>query len=200
MPTAYEVFRDASGVGQKPAASSIPVVLASDGVAAPSTQLPAALDGAGNLKVAEQNAALAEDNTNGVIATANKPLAVATYANSQAFNAQLATNVIVKASAGVVRRVQGYLDAAIGAGTFYVCVLNEVSAVNGTRNLLRAPRKIVVPAVPVDMPFDLDFDDRGVFASTGIVIAVSTTGGNALGTVNLTLATANMLVESVRYK
>lgn len=158
------------------------------------------LDINGNLKAREQYAAVAEDNTNGVYATVRAPLAVATYALSNAFNAQVATNVIVKASPGVIYgRVQGYLDLAIGAGTFFILVLNEVSAVNGTRNLLRGQRKIVVPAVAVDMPFELDFGD-GVFFSTGCTICVSTTGGNGAGTANVTLAAAQMIVESARYK
>lgn len=155
----------------------------------------------GNLKVREQYGPVAEDETNGVIATRALPLAVATYATSHAFNAQVATNVIVKASAGVVYgKVQGYLDLALGAGTFYVLCLNEVSAVNGTRALLRGQRKIVIPAVPVDMPFELDFGEAGVYFGTGLTICVSSTGGNGAGTANVTLAAAQLVVESVRYK
>jgi hypothetical protein len=216
-------------IGQKAAAASTSVVLASDdhtkGQAGP-LALPAeaanilslvqykatpptltdgqvALLGAdanGYARIREQYGPVAEDETNGVYATQRLPLSVATYALSHEYNAQLATNAIIKASAGVVYgRVIGYLDLAIGAGTFYVLALNEVSAVNGTRALLRAPRKIVVPAVPVDMPFELDFGD-GVYFSTGLTICVSTTAGNGVKTANVTLATANLIVESCRFK
>jgi hypothetical protein len=210
-------------LGQKNAAGSLSVVLASDdhmkGQAGPVALASAAeaandltlarylltppvltdgqvvtlqVDPNGYLKGREQYTAVAEDNTNGVYAMARLPISAPTYAWSNAFNSAVATNMVAKVTPGLLRYVQGYLDLAIGAGTFYVMCLNEISAVNGVRVLLAPPKKIVVPAVPVDMPFVFDFNAEGVWASTGITIAVSTTGGTTL-----TLAAAQMIAQAM---
>ncbi len=73
---------------------------------------------AGNLRGEEQYAPGAEDNVNNVFATSRKPLASPTYAWPTAFTTVSASNLVAKASAGLVRKVVGDLDNALGTGTY----------------------------------------------------------------------------------
>lgn len=105
------------------------------------------LDVNGNLKSREQYAAAAEDNSNAVIATAFRPLAVAAYTWSPIFSTALAAKLIIKASAGTIRMIDGRIDATATTGTYYVQVWNltdvpaDATAISAG-NSLRAPLKI----------------------------------------------------------
>jgi len=88
---------------------------------------------------------------------------------TQVVHVALATNHVLKASAGTLYSATVYIDPTIGAGAFYVLPLNQVSAVNGVRNLLLAP----IPCVAGDyvtVPCG-----NGVAADTGITLALSST-------------------------
>ena len=128
----------------------------------------------GLLKTVEGYQAGAEDNTNGVIGTQNKPLAVATYAWSVDQSAALEASTVTKASAGVLRKVIGRIDSTHATLTYYVQGYNAASLpADGAVTHLFAPKK-VVHVNGTDSNFELDFTDNGIFASTGIVLGLST--------------------------
>lgn len=144
------------------------------------TQLsPLQLDPSGYLKGREQYAPVAEDNTNGVIATTKLPTAVSTYVWSVAFTAALATNLVVKGSAGVVRSISGRIDSTATSGTYYLQLNNAISASNGTVTPLMAPFKVQHVSGTNDY-FSFDFTSEGIFASTGLSLALSTTDNTTL--------------------
>lgn len=132
-----------------------------------------------NLKTREAYAPVAEDNTNGVIATAVLPTAVSTYAQSCSFTTALSTNLVIKSGAGKIRSISGRIDATATTGTYYLMLLNATSAVNGTVVPLMAPVRIQHVNGTSD-PFTLDFTESGIFASTGITLALSTTDNATL--------------------
>ena len=129
----------------------------------------------GHLLSAEGFAPQAEDNTNGVIATQNKPLAVSTYAWSTDNSAALEASTVTKASAGILRSVAGRVNSTHASGTYYIQCINAASLpADGAVTLLRAPLKII-HTLNTDSNFSIDCTDNGIYASTGIVIDISTT-------------------------
>lgn len=133
------------------------------------------VDANANLKTREQYQAGAEDNTNGVIATQNKPLAVPTYAWSVDSSTALEDSTVTKASAGTLRKVEGRVDSTHASATYYWQMYNAASLpADGAVTLLCAPKKIV-HVTGTDSNFSIDFTDNCIYASTGIVGALSTT-------------------------
>jgi hypothetical protein len=127
------------------------------------------------LKTSEQYMPVAEDNTNGVIATARKPLAVTTYCWSVDQSAALEASSVTKAAAGVIRSIFGRIDSTAASGTYYIQFLNASSLpADGAVTHLATPYKII-HTTGSDSYFSVDFLEQGLFASTGIVIDLSST-------------------------
>jgi len=134
---------------------------------------PLLTNATGHLHTADGFAPQAEDNTNGVIATQNKPLAVSTYAWAVDKSAALEASSIAKASAGVVRLISGRIDSTLASGTYYIQVLNSATLpADGAVTYLVAPTKLV-HTTGTDTVFNLDFTMNGVYASAGIVVCIS---------------------------
>jgi len=133
------------------------------------------VDSSGALWARELNAPAAEDNTNAVIATQNKPLAVSTYAWSVDQSTALEASSVTKASAGVFRSISGRVDSTHSSGNYYLQILNASSLpADGAVTTLIAPIKINHTS-GTNTTFSADATMNGVFASTGIVWCLSTT-------------------------
>lgn len=159
--------------------------------------VPLQLDPSGSVKSREQYQPVAEDNSNGVIWTARLPLAVAAGAWSVNFMTVLGTNLVVKASAGTLRYVEGRIDSTAASGSYYVQIFNTTSLpadTTGVGSMLVGPRKVQT-AGSTDARFTIDLMNEGVYASTGIVICASTTEFTK------TIITSNWLaIERAQYK
>lgn len=117
----------------------------------------------------------AVDNTNNVIATVNKPLAVSTYAWSVDQSAALEASTVTKASAGVLRSATVRIDSTQATGTYYIQFYNAAALpADGAVTFLCAPYKIQ-HTTGTDTHVSFDFTDNGIYASTGIVMGLSTT-------------------------
>lgn len=142
--------------------------------------------GAGN--VAEQLAPGAEDNTNNIIASVPKPLAVSTYCASLFTQFATDPDVSVKASAGNVF-------------SFYVHNLNAAARYFQLHNKATAPAGADVPLLTFLIPpqsaisFGEEFfGQTGVQFSTGIAYGFSTTEGT------YTAGAAADQYAAIRYK
>lgn len=136
---------------------------------------PLEADSSGNLRGAEQFAAAAEDNTNGVFAIQNKPLAASTYAYLVDQSAALEASSITKATPGALRLFSGRIDSTAPSATYYLQFYNATSLpADGAVTLLCAPTKII-HTVGSDNSVILDFTMNTVFASSGIVWGLSST-------------------------
>jgi hypothetical protein len=132
-------------------------------------------DSLGHQWVREGYAPGAEDNTNAVIGTQNKPLAVSTYAWSTDISAALEASSVTKASAGVLRAATVRIDSTHATATYYIHFYNASSLpADGAVTFLAAPYK-VQHVTGTDSTVMIDFTTNGVYASTGIVMAPSTT-------------------------
>lgn len=139
------------------------------------TPSPLPLDANGNLAAAEAMPPGAEDDTNDVIGVTLKPLAVSTYTWSKAFTTALAASLLVKGGPGVLRSVFGRIDQSAGSADLYIQVLDAASLPgDGAVTHLIAPihRKHVNGT---DDSFSIDLTDAGVYATTGVVIVLSST-------------------------
>ncbi len=115
------------------------------------------------------------DSTNALIGTQNVPVAVATYAWSVAQSSALETSRVVKATPGVLRNLTMRLDATAPNGTYYLQILNAASLPgDGAVTMLYVPIKRI-HASGVDDYISIDFTQNGIFASTGVVVCLSTT-------------------------
>lgn len=129
----------------------------------------------GHKWIAEGFAAQGEDNTNGLIATQNKPVAVSTYAWSVDKSAALEASSIAKATAGVIRSAFGRIDSTHATGTYYVQLMNSATLpADGAVTLLVAPLKIQ-HVTGTDSNFSIDCTMNGIYSSAGIVLVLSTT-------------------------
>ena len=125
--------------------------------------------------IKEGYAPQAEDNTNGVIATQNRPLAVSTYAWSTDNSAALEASTVTKASAGTLRSVDGRINSTHASNTYFLHCANAASLpADGAVTLLRHPKKIQ-HTIGADSLFSIDCTDNGIHASAGIVVYLSTT-------------------------
>lgn len=127
------------------------------------------LDSAGNLRGAEQFAAVAEDNTNGVLAIAQKKLAVSTYAPSVFTNLGAATTANAKATAG---NLYSITCTNRNIATRYLQVFNSTGSTATVLYQWAVPGSSTV-IIGEDM-----FTQEGWFFSTGITWGVSTTAGS----------------------
>ena len=146
------------------------------------------MDSAGNEKMAEQFAPVAEDNTNGVYAEAIKPLATSTYSWTTFQNLGANATLNVKASSGNVKSL--YCHNVSGA-IRYIQLHNTATTPGGG----------AVPAftflVPIGGTVFVDgawFGENGYNFSTGIAFACSTTEAT------YTAATATDHVTQLMYK
>lgn len=127
--------------------------------------------------VTEQFAPVAEDNTNGVFAVVLKPVAVATYAWTTAFTTALATNLIAKAAAGVLRKLFVRVDSTATTGTYYVQLFNSATLpadTTGTGSMLVAPKRVALTS-GTEQYLELDYTDAGIAFTAGLVVVLSTT-------------------------
>lgn len=132
-------------------------------------------DALGNLWVHEYYAPGAEDNSNNVIATQNKPLAVSTYAWSSDISAALEASTISKATPGVIRAATVRIDSTHATATYYIQFYNSATLpADGAVTFLCAPYK-VQHVTGTDTTVSFDFTMNGLYASAGIVMALSTT-------------------------
>lgn len=147
------------------------------------------LTSAGYLRVAEQFAPQAEDNTNGVYAEVVKPLAVSTYCKSASTNNGAANATNVKASAGNVFSLWAYNDNANPRWLFLVNTAG--TPVAGSASLL-CP--ILVLGKSQTWAGEDAFGTQGLNFTTGIGTAWMTTVGGG------TLATAGECFSTVTFK
>lgn len=90
-------------------------------------------------------------------------------------SAALAPSLVLKASAGKLGKVTGRLDSTLATGTYYLMFIDAASLpVNGAVTTLLGTVKIQ-HTTGTDSRFDIDVTPDGVTATTGIVLAVSTT-------------------------
>jgi hypothetical protein len=127
--------------------------------------VPLGLESNGDLRIAEQRAAVAELNTLGVIAVANRPLAGSDLA-ATTISAMAAAGVVVKGSAGTLYRVI-YTNG--NGATRYLQVHNTASA----------PADTAVPAITISVPtltsYILELAPFGRYFDTGIYVCHSST-------------------------
>lgn len=127
---------------------------------------PLQADASGSLRQTLATLIAGEDLTNNVLAVAQQPLATNTHAPT-VVTAINATNAVGKAAAGNLYAVYGYNG---NAATRYIHIFNATALpANGT-----APTLAPI-AVPTGQTFSLDLAGYGIYFSTGIVVATSTT-------------------------
>jgi hypothetical protein len=145
------------------------------------------LDVNGSLKVVEQYAAAAEDNSNGVLAIQLKPLATATYAPSLYTNFGSSVTANIKNGAGTI------LSASIYNTQGTACFLQFYNSTSTTATVfMEVPVAATSGFVALGQDF---FTLNGVYCSTGITFGVSTTSGSYTGS---TIASAHNI--QVLYK
>lgn len=116
-----------------------------------------------------------EDQTNSVMQTVAKPLAVSTYTYVRDSSAALEASSISKASAGNLYRAFGVVDATAPTDIYYIQFLDSATLTGDG-----AVTHLITP-IPVnhvngtDSSFDTGHFDFGVAAANGIVIVLSTT-------------------------
>lgn len=134
-----------------------------------------------HLKIEEQLAPTAEDNTSYTYYQTLRPIATAVDANSHANimtvvnSTALEASHILKAAAGRFYYARVEIDSTATTGTYYVQLINSATVpADGSVTLLIAPIKVhhtngTTSAVEIDRGL------YGVYASSGIVVTVSTT-------------------------
>lgn len=145
-------------------------------------------DNLGHLWSREGYAAVAEDNTNGVIAQAIKPLATSTYSWTLFTNFGANTTLNVKASSGNVKSLYCHNS---NAAARYIQLHNTATTPAGAAVPLMT---FLIPAagsVLIDGSF---LGDNGYNFSTGIAFAYSTTEGT------YTAATAGEQFTQIMFK
>jgi len=129
----------------------------------------------GNAKTVGQFMPVAEDNTNGLYGTQNKPVAVNTYVWSVDQSAALEASSIIKNTAAVLRSASVRLDSTLRSGTYYVQFINSATLpADGAVTMIRTPVKIV-HVTGTDSNWSVDFTMNGAFGSAGAVLCLSTT-------------------------
>lgn len=147
------------------------------------------LNSEGDLKVAEQFGAQAEDNTNAIVAIVPKPLAVSTYTASVSTNQAAANATSVKASAGNVFSLIVYNTNGLARFLFLV---NTAGTPTGASASLISP--ILVPSGAQVVLGEDFFGQTGVSFATGIGAAIMTTAAGG------TLATAAETWWTIRFR
>lgn len=133
------------------------------------------MDLAGNVKTAEQLVSPYEDNANGVLAVAQRPLASIDYQWAISKSTALEASRLAKAAPGSISSLVGRLDSTAATGTYYIQTINAAAVpADGAVTLLVAPLKIN-HVNGTDDYFSIDFGVNGKFCTSGIVIVLSTT-------------------------
>ena len=116
-----------------------------------------------------------EDLTNNLVATAMRPVAVATYTYSRDSSAALEASSIAKARAGNLYRAFGVIDASAATDIYYIQFLDSATlTADGAVTHLITPIP-VNHTTGTDSSFDTGHFDAGIAATAGIVIVASTT-------------------------
>lgn len=127
----------------------------------------------GDLATQEQYLPDYEDNANDVAWTGNRALAVSTgaWSNYNTGTAAYKNSAFIKASPGRLRGIGGINTS--GATAYYLVVVNQTTAPAGNET--------VIAAVPLDKTTSwsgsgnsIDFGPEGLYLSTGIAFAIST--------------------------
>lgn len=130
---------------------------------------PLEADPSGFLRVAEQNQPVAEDNTNGVIAYAVKPLAVTDYAWSRFTNYGANATLSVKAAIGNIKSLYCHNSNVLAR---YIQIHNTATVPSGGD----APAfSFLVPGSGVAIIDGQFFGENGANLPIGIAFAFSTT-------------------------
>lgn len=120
----------------------------------------------------------------------NKILEVSGGSSSVAKSAAKEASHVVKASAGVFYGGIYRVDSALANGTYYIQFLNASSLpADGAVTQLINPIKVAHTSGTDDL-YDLDLSLTGITASTGIVVALSTTE------FTLTISSANLVTTT----
>lgn len=132
-------------------------------------------DANGSLWVVESTAPMYEDGTNGVAATAKKPVPTNDYTWSHYISSALEKSAIVSADPACIRRIYCRIDASYATDDVWLQVYNSATLpADGAVTHLCLPRKKIHTMVS-DTVIEIDFGEQGRYASNGIVVALSTT-------------------------
>ena len=134
-------------------------------------------DGAGNvaIRTKDSQAPNYEDGTNGVAATVHKPLANDDYTWLHYNSTALEKSAVISADPANVKNVYVRIDASYATDDLWIFVMNAASLpADGAVTHLCAPVKIQ-HVTGTDSARSIEFGDEGRYASTGLVVCVSTT-------------------------
>jgi len=116
-----------------------------------------------------------ENNTDQVAMTLPRAVATNTGVVSLDVSSALETSSVTKASAGRLYALSGYIDATAPSATYYIQILNASSLpADGAVTHLVEPKQIV-HATGSPSYFSYDYGLFGRYASTGIVVCISST-------------------------
>ncbi len=137
----------------------------------------------------------AEDNTNNVLHINHRPLANSTNALSYYQTTSLATNGVIKASAGKIFKISGILVPSDNSGATHYIQLYNASSVPADTAVPKFVYSITAGANTVPIRFEYEFANGfGIYNDTGITWAISST----LATKTLTtIATAWIQVSYI---
>jgi hypothetical protein len=112
--------------------------------------------------------------SDGIIATANKPLAVSTYCWSVGRSSALEASRIIKNSAGTIRSASIRLDETAGTGTFFIQLIDSATLpADGAVTILDCQKRKHVTGTDDYIVFD--FSDNCIAFSAGLVVVLSST-------------------------
>jgi hypothetical protein len=115
-----------------------------------------------------------EDLANDVMKTVQTPLATSTHAATGYQSAALEASAVVKASAGNIFSVSGYIDDTAASDEYYVQVIDNASVPGDGAVTLIAMTKLTHTS-GVDTPFSMDFRPYGFAGANGLTLVISTT-------------------------
>jgi hypothetical protein len=136
---------------------------------------PLQANNAGDLQVNENTLSFYEDSTLLVAATQERPLSANTYAYTFDVSSALEASTVSKASAGNVFRVFGVIDKTAATGLYYVLTLDAASLPSNGAVTHLLPPQVINHTQNTDSEFDSLWINNGKPASTGVVVALSTT-------------------------
>lgn len=130
----------------------------------------------GNVKNAEQYAPKYENNADSIAWVQPRPISSSTAAISTDISAALEASTVTKASAGRFYGARVRIDSTHATASYYIQFLNASSLpADGAVTFLTAPIK-VQHVNGTDSTVSIDLSNvAGVYASTGIVMCLSTT-------------------------